>query len=178
MVDFTKKIKNSDKFRGPALEYIRSGVYCSYPRGTTEYIKFWEEEQERCINGYTASDGDRITGYYYFYLNYCPILRIVNRLTVDKDGKQHNKRGSELTFPDFYDYDYYYYNSVQLAEDEGKHLCVIKSRRKGYSYKGGSMACRNYYLIPNSKTYVYASNKQYLTEDGILTKAWEYMDFY
>jgi hypothetical protein len=78
----------------------------------------------------------------------------------------------------FYDYDYYYYNSVQLAEDEGKHLCVIKSRRKGYSYKGGSMACRNYYLIPNSKTYVYASNKQYLTEDGILTKAWEYMDFY
>jgi hypothetical protein len=94
MVDFTKKIKNSDKFRGPALEYIRSGVYCSYPRGTTEYIKFWEEEQERCINGYTASDGDRITGYYYFYLNYCPILRIVNRLTVDKDGKQHNKRGS------------------------------------------------------------------------------------
>jgi len=177
MVDFTKKIKNSDKFRGPALEYIRSGVYCSYPRGTTEYIKFWEEEQERCINGYTASDGDRITGYYYFYLNYCPILRIVNRLTVDKDGKQHNKRGSELTFPDFYDYDYYYYNSVQLAEDEGKHLCVIKSRRKGYSYKGGSMACRNYYLIPNSKTYVYASNKQYLTEDGILTKAWEYMDF-
>ena len=39
------------------------------------------------------------------------------------------------------------------------------------------MACRNYYLIPNSKTYIYASNKQYLTEDGILTKAWDYMDF-
>jgi hypothetical protein len=39
------------------------------------------------------------------------------------------------------------------------------------------MACRNYYLIPNSKTYVYASNKQYLTEDGILTKAWDYMNF-
>lgn len=177
MIDFTKKIKNSDKFRGPALEYIRSGVYCSYPRGTTEYIKYWEEEQERCIKGYTASDGDYITGYNYFYLNYCPILRIVNKIVIDKDGKPHNKRGSELTFPDFYDYDHYYYNSVQLAEDEGKHLCVIKSRRKGYSYKGGSMACRNYYLIPNSKTYVYASNKQYLTEDGILTKAWEYMDF-
>ena len=39
------------------------------------------------------------------------------------------------------------------------------------------MACRNYYLIPNSKTFVYAANKQYLTEDGILTKAWDYMDF-
>jgi hypothetical protein len=45
------------------------------------------------------------------------------------------------------------------------------------SYKGGSMACRNFYLIPNSKTFIYASNKQYLTDDGILTKAWDYMDF-
>lgn len=39
------------------------------------------------------------------------------------------------------------------------------------------MACRNYYLFAGSKTYIYASNKQYLTEDGILTKAWDYMDF-
>jgi hypothetical protein len=39
------------------------------------------------------------------------------------------------------------------------------------------MLCRNYYLIPNSKSYVYASNKQYLTDDGILTKAWDYLDF-
>jgi len=177
MVDFTKKIKNSDKFRGPALEFIRSGVYCSYPRGTTEYIKFWEEEQERCIKGYTAEDGDWISGYNYFYLNYCPILRIVNKITTDKNGKQHNKRSSELTFPDFYDYDCYYFQAIEDAEIAGKHITLLKSRRKGFSFKGGAMACRNYYLIPSSKTYIYASNKQYLTEDGILTKAWEYMDF-
>nr|DAM00239.1 MAG TPA: Terminase large subunit [Caudoviricetes sp.] len=48
---------------------------------------------------------------------------------------------------------------MQEAEDKGKHICLLKSRRKGYSYKGGAMACRNYYLIPNSKTYIYASNK-------------------
>ena len=39
------------------------------------------------------------------------------------------------------------------------------------------MLCRNFFLIPGSKSYVYASNKQYLTDDGILTKAWDYMDF-
>ena len=39
------------------------------------------------------------------------------------------------------------------------------------------MLCRNYYLIPNTASYVYASNKQYLTDDGVLTKAWNYMDF-
>ena len=48
---------------------------------------------------------------------------------------------------------------IQCAEEVGKHLCLLKSRRKGFSYKGGAMACRNYYLIPTSKTFIYASNK-------------------
>lgn len=173
MVDFTKRIKNSDKFRAPALQYISTGSYCQYPNGTSEYFKFWDEERDRCLDGYTADDGDFISGYNYFYLNYCPIQRIVHR--VEANGKV--KKTRELQFPDFYDYDYFFFGGVQSAEDEAKHMCVLKSRRKGYSYKAASMACRNYYLIPNSKTYIYASNKQYLTEDGILTKAWDYMDF-
>lgn len=176
-VDFTKKIKNSDKFRQAAIQYINTGSYCQYPTNTTEYFKFWDEETKRCIDGYTAPDGDYITGYHYFYINYCPILRIVNKIIEDKQGNTRVKRTSELTFPDFYDYDYYYFQAIQEAEELGKHICLIKSRRKGFSYKGGSMACRNFYLIPASKSYIYASNKQYLTEDGIITKAWEYMDF-
>lgn len=176
-VDFTKKIKNSNKFRQAAIQYINTGSYCQYPTNTTEYFKFWDEETKRCIDGYTAPDGDYITGYHYFYINYCPILRIVNKIIEDKQGNIRVKRISELTFPDFYDYDYYYFQAIQEAEELGKHICLIKSRRKGFSYKGGSMACRNFYLIPASKSYIYASNKQYLTEDGIITKAWEYMDF-
>ena len=172
MVDFTKKILNSDKFRTPALTFLRTGVYCSYPLGSTDYFNYWDQQVEYCLKGYTAPDGDYITGYHYFYLNFCPIVRIVNRV---EDGK--NVMDSDLTFPDFYDYDYFYFTGVQEAETQGKHIALIKSRRKGYSYKGGSMACRNYYLIPGAKTYIYASSKQYLTEDGILTKAWEYMDF-
>lgn len=178
MIDFTKKISNSNKFRQSALNYITTGQYCSYPQGTSEYFKFWDEESNRCINGYTADDGDYITGYNYFYLNYCPIQRIVYSKIIDDKGNLIKiKKTRELQFPDFYDYDYYFYQGVQQAEEDGKHMCVLKSRRKGYSYKNASMACRNYYLIPNSKTYIYASNKQYLTEDGILTKAWDYMDF-
>ena len=177
MVDFNKKIINSNKFRQPALQFLATGHYCQYPEGTSEYFKYWDEEQDRCINGYTADDGDFISGYNYFYLNYCPISRIVNHITTDKDGNTVVKRINEVSFPDFWDYDYYYFNAVQEAETVGKHLCLLKSRRKGFSYKGGSMACRNFYLIPNSKTFIYASNKQYLTDDGILTKAWDYMDF-
>ena len=172
MVDFTKKIHNSDKFRQPALTFLRTGQYCSFVQGTSEFMNFWTTEQDRCINGYTAEDGDFISGYNYFYLNYCPILRIVNK---EVNGKV--KSVSEVTFPDFWDYDYYYFQTVEEAQLQGKHLCVLKSRRKGYSYKAASMMCRNYYLIPNTSSYVYASNKQYLTDDGVLTKAWNYMDF-
>ena len=178
MVDFTKKILNSDKFRRPALSFLGTGSYCSYPRGTSEYYSFWETEMDRCINGYTAEDGDFITGYHYFYLNYCPIVRQSHeQVTNKRTGITEWKSVSKRTFPDFYDYDYFYFQAIEEAQEEGKHLCVAKARRKGYSFKGASMLCRNFFLIPNSKSYVYASNKQYLTDDGILTKAWDYMDF-
>lgn len=177
MIDFDKKIINSNKFRKPCIEFINTGKYCQFPKGTSEYYKFWEQEMNYCIDGYTAEDGEYITGYNYFYLNYCPIQRIVYEKSINKRGEEVIKKTRKAAFPDFYDYDYYFFQSVQEAEEQGKHLCVAKSRRKGYSYKCGSMLCRNFFLIPSSKSYVYAANKQYLTEDGILTKAWDYMDF-
>lgn len=132
MIDFTKRIKNSDKFRRSALAYIESGSYCNYPKGTSEYFNFWETEMDRCINGYTADDGDYITGYNYFYLNYCPIQRIVYKNKKNKQGQEELIKVRELAFPDFYDYDYYYFQAIEIAQDQGKHLCVAKARRKGY----------------------------------------------
>lgn len=177
MVDFNKQIKNSNKFRGPALQYLATGHYCQYPEGTSEFFEYWDKQMERCKYGYTADDGDFISGYNYFYLNFCPIQRIIYTTIDNPDGTKTIKKTRDLQFPDFYDYDYYFFLAVEDAESEGKHLCALKSRRKGYSYKNAAMACRNYYLFAGSKTYIYASNKQYLTEDGILTKAWDYMDF-
>ena len=176
MVDFNKKFHNTDKFRQAALTFQKTGKYCAYPNNTQEYFAYWDQETDRCLNGYTAEDGDWISGYDYFYLNYCPIQRIVNHIET-VNGKIKVTRKRELEFPDFWDYDAYFFYAVEDAETVGKHMCVLKSRRKGFSYKAASMCCRNYYLIPGSKSYVYASNKQYLTEDGTLTKAWDYMNF-
>lgn len=86
MIDFNKKIKNSNKFRQPALEFIKTGKYCQYPAGCTEYYTYWDEQKDRCINGYTAEDGDYITGYNYFYINFCPIQRIVHEIKNKPDG--------------------------------------------------------------------------------------------
>ena len=131
MVDFNKKIKSSDKFRQSAINFINTGQYCSYPQGTSEFFQFWDREKDRCIDGYTTDDGDYISGYNYFYLNYCPIQRIVYKEKI-VNGIKKIVKTRELLFPDFYDYDYYFFQAMQQAEEEGKHLCALKSRRKGY----------------------------------------------
>ncbi len=38
-------------------------------------------------------------------------------------------------------------------------MCSKKLDVKVIPIKGGSMLCRNFFLIPGSKSYVYASNK-------------------
>lgn len=82
-----------------------------------------------------------------------------------------------MGFPKFWDYDYYYFNAIEEAINEGKHMAVLKSRARGYSYKGASMLVRNYELIPGSKNFAVASEQTYLIGDGLLTKAWQIMDF-
>lgn len=177
MIDFEKRIINSDKFRQSAIFFEKNKTYCIYPFGTSEYTKYWDRETERCINGYTAEDGDWISGYNYFYLNYCPILRLIEEEFTDRYGVKRKRRVRDRAFPSFYDYDYYYFLYVQDCEENNAHGSVLKARGKGYSFKGGSMLCRNYFLIPGSKSYAVASENEFLTKDGLLSKAWEIMDF-
>lgn len=177
MVDFNKRILNSDKFRQSAIFFQENGCYTLAPRGTTDYIQFWERETERCLNGYVADDGDSITGYHYFYLNYSPIMKLEEVEYTDKFGTKRTRRERILGFPRFWDYDYYYFNAVEEAETQGKHMAVLKCRQKGYSFKGASMLVRNYELIPGSKNFAVASEQKFLIGDGLLTKAWQIMDF-
>ena len=177
MVDFNKKIKNSAKFQQAALFFKEHKCYTLAPRGTTDYIQYWDQEAERCINGYVAPDGDSITGYHYFYLNYSPIIKRTDTKYTDRYGNVRTRRERILDFPDFWDGDYYFFQAVEEAEQQGKHLAVLKARKKGFSFKGSSMLVRNYALIKESKSFAIASEQKFLIGDGLLTKAWEIMDF-
>lgn len=177
MIDFNQHIKNSKKF-SPAAEFFKEHkCYTLAPRGTTDYVKYWEQETDRCIYGYTAPDGDSITGYHYFYLNYSPIMRLKEIEYKDRFGNIRKRRERVFDFPSFWDYDYYYFNAIEEAENIGKHLAVLKCRQRGYSFKGASMLVRNYELIPGSKNFAVASEQKFLVGDGLLTKAWQIMDF-
>lgn len=177
MIDFNQRLHDTDKFRQAAIFFQQHGCYTLAPRGTTDYNKYWEQETDRCINGYTAPDGEGITGYNYFYLNYSPIMRLKEEEYTDREGNLRKRRQRILEFPSFWDYDYYYFCAIEQAELEGKHMAVLKCRQRGYSFKGGSMLVRNYMLIPGSKNFAIASEQKFLIGDGLLTKAWQIMDF-
>lgn len=177
VVDFNQKIHNAEQFSEAANFFKNNKCYTFAPKGTTDYVQYWERETDRCLNGYTSPDGQYITGYHYFYLNYSPIMKIVQTKYTDKDGNVRTKRERILDFPRFWDYDWYYFNAIEQAEIEGKHMAVLKSRQRGYSFKGASMLVRNYELIKGSKNFAVASEQKFLIGDGLLTKAWEIMDF-
>lgn len=177
MIDFNQRLHDTDKFRQAAIFFQQHGCYTLAPRGTTDYNKYWEQETDRCLNGYTAPDGEGITGYNYFYLNYSPIMRLQEEEYTDREGNLRKRRQRILEFPSFWDYDYYYFCAIEQAELECKHMAVLKCRQRGYSFKGGSMLVRNYMLIPGSKNFAIASEQKFLIGDGLLTKAWQIMDF-
>lgn len=178
----------------PAANYFKKhGVYTKLTKNTRGWYSFWEQERNRCLNGYEAG-GIKITGYHYFYLNY---FRIDRSVKFERKGKIVKRR--EFNFPDFYDYDYDFFWIVEIArygiepedyqklnldidihpEDLSgeKQLTVLKARRKGYSYKCASMLARNYYHIPRSKNFVFAYDKKYLEGDGIYQKFLDGMSF-
>lgn len=177
MVDFKQRFHNTDKFRQAALHFLQYGTYTDAPRGTSDYVKYWDQETERCLNGYTAEDGEYITGYHYFYLNYSPIYTVKVKDYVDRYGVKRQKRERSFGFPSFWDYDAYYFYGIEDAEVVGQHMAVMKARKKGYSFKGASMLVRNYEFIPGSKNFAIASEQKFLIGDGLLTKAWQIMDF-
>jgi len=188
-------LEDMDYFTERADFFRKHGRYTDIfpnPAPGSEYRNFWDEERRRCKEGYVReSDGEWITGYHYFYLNYSPILKVeeeedlqdgkasVEELSARKLEELEESVQAERVedFPDIWDGDYLFFHYVDAAEREGKHGSVLKCRGRGYSFKGGSMLARNYFIIKASRSYAFASETEYLNKDGILTKAWATMNF-
>lgn len=160
---FTK----TNSYREQALYFQEHGVYTKLPPGSRSWELFWAEEARRCLEGYTAN-GYHISGTFYYYLNYHPIYLVKER--------ENGKVDRVLDFPLFWDSDAYFFEYLEECRLAGKHACVLKTRGRGYSFKMSGIIDRNYHLIPGSKSYAIAAEKEYLVKDGILNKAFEAMD--
>ena len=145
IVDVTKPhiLEDMDYFRPSALHYIKYGTYTNLrpnPNPNSEFGKWIREETRRCFEGYVRpSDGEWITGDYYFFLNYCPML-----VSQKVDGT--NKAIRTESFPSVWDGHYLMSHYLEQARNKGKQAAALSSRGRGKSYWGAGMLAKRFVL--------------------------------
>lgn len=181
---------NTSYFSEAANDFWKNGEnYTLAPRGSRDYYEFWEEQERRCLQGYQVGDL-YITGRHYFYLNFTPIWRVPDDKLLE--ASEAARRGQAivadkiLTFPKFWEIDYEWWNFKHVAwyggsfmgihSPGGRHLCCLKTRGAGFSYKEAADGVYNYIFHEGSKSYYFAGLEEYLIKDGILNKVQEMLD--
>lgn len=175
-------LENMDYFRQPAINFEQNGKFTNAypnPHPGSKYTKFWKQQAEYCRNGCFREDGEWITGYHYFYLNFGPILLSEDKKVTQVDSKNQTHIRAERVegFPKIWDGDYLYFHYIEKGQNAGKYGTVLKTRGRGFSFKGGSMAARNQLYFKKSRTFMMAAEKEYLDKDGIWNKYVDTLDF-
>jgi hypothetical protein len=150
------KFLNTSVFSQEALHFLKHGYYTSAPYGSKDWVEYWDEQERRCMDGYTVG-GVRITGRHYFFLNFTMMkARPMDPLT----GKPGNRK--ILTFPSFLDHQYYLFHELEECFAEGPHkghalkgMVILKSRRLGITYvNAGGVIAYNFTFISHSNTVI------------------------
>lgn len=181
-------LEDMDYFRPTALHYKKYGCFTSLrpnANPNSEYGKWIRQERDRCWNGYVReSDGEWVTGYMYFYLNYCPII-------LSKIRKGSKKADRVFDFPEVWEGIYWRFHYIDQMRNGGlyndfkggNHGAELARRGASKSYSLGSIAAHNFILGENSiasqriNTVITAYQKEYLTKDGTLNKFLSMADF-
>lgn len=177
IVDITHPhiIEDADYFRKPALHYLKHGCYTMLKPNSnphSEYRKFWDEEIRRCREGYVReSDGEWVTGFLYWFLNYGPMM--VNEIEEGKK-KAVRKEG----FPFFFEGIYWRFHYLHQAREQGHHAIELAKRGAGKSYSLAAILAHNLILGESAESnkrvvsVLTAYEKEYLSSsrDGTLSK--------
>lgn len=168
-------LEDMDYFRQPALHFMKHKVYTflrpnSNPN--SEYRKHWDEEMRRCREGYVReSDGEWVTGFMYWFLNYCPMM-------VNKVISGTRKAVRIESFPFFFEGIYWRFHYLHQAREAGKHAIELAKRGCAKSYSLASIMSHNLILGESTEvkrrviTVLTAYQKEYLSDskDGTLSK--------
>ena len=174
-------LENMDYFRPTALHYEKYGTLTNLrpnANPNSAYGKWVREEKRRCWEGYVReSDGEWVTGYMYWFLNYSPIM-----LSKIRKGSKRADRVEAL--PECWEGIYWRFHCLDQASNGGlynnfqggQHMAELASRGKGKSYSLASILNHIFVLGENEEAHekvkgiVTAYQKEYLTKDGVLNK--------
>lgn len=174
-------LENMDYFRPTALHYEKYGTLTNLrpnANPNSAYGKWVREEKRRCWESYVReSDGEWVTGYMYWFLNYSPIM-----LSKIRRGSKRADRIEAL--PECWEGIYWRFHCMDQASNGGiynnfqggQHMAELASRGKGKSYSLASILNHIFVLGENEEAHekvkgiVTAYQKEYLTKDGVLNK--------
>ncbi len=183
-------LQDMNYFRPAALHYKKYGCFTLLrpnANPNSEYGKWIREERRRCWEGYVReSDGEWVTGYLYWFLNYSPIM-------LSKIIKGTKRADRIKDFPEIWEGIYWRFHYMEQARNGGlynnfmggQNCAELASRGKGKSYSLASILSHNFILGVNKETakrgevnsVVTAYQKEYLTKDGVLNKFVSMIDF-
>lgn len=181
-------LEDMDYFRPVALHFQKYGTLTNLrpnANPNSEYGKWLREEKRRIWEGYVReSDGEWVTGYMYWYMNYAPmILNIIREGTKTADRVVDMPKTWEGVYLRFHYMDQARNGGMYNDWLGGNHGAELASRGKSKSYSMASVVAHNFILGENKKAYkdttslVTAYQKEYLTKDGILNKFLAIADF-
>ena len=174
-------VEDIDYFRPTAIHYQKHGCFTNLrpnANPNSEYGKWIREEKRRCWEGYVReSDGEWVTGYMYWFLNYSPIM-------LSKVIKGTKRANRVEDFPEFWEGIYWRFHYMEQASngglyndfEGGQHCAELASRGKGKSFSLASILSHDFILGVNEVAHhkvmsvVTAYQKEYLTKDGVLNK--------
>ena len=173
-------LEDMDYFRPSAIHFQKHGCFTKLrpnPNPNSEYGKWIRTEIKRCWYGYVRpSDGEWITGDYYYYLNYCPI-QLIKKLPNGQSIRT-------VDFPRIWDGQYLVQHYLYNARLHGHHASELASRGKGKSYIGAGLLAKRFKLGENQQvrekvqSVVTASDKKYIYgPNQILNMFKYYIDF-
>ncbi len=178
---FLMNINPKDKFINTYLltemadYYRKHQEYTSFKADSIAHRKLRKREEYRRKHGFTApcklkADGTieniHITGSNYNFLNYTRMERLDTSSVikgVTNTGEKH------FDFPAFIDAQYWTFQVMEFAKNNGFHLIIDKTRRGGFSYIMASDSANTVNGQSRKVVIHVAADSNYLTNRGGLS---------
>ena len=145
--------------------FKEKGYYCKAPKRSRDFVKYWNDEKEKCRKGILVKHKDKVwylAREYYMWLNFLPI---------------YNKEVGKFTFADIRDAQYHMALYEYLAQLNNKHAAIVKKRQIASSYYHAAKMINLFYFEEGAVCKIAGSLKDYINEKGTWRFLEEYRNF-
>jgi hypothetical protein len=142
--------------------FKQNNVYCSAPFRSKDFVKYWDDQKEKCRKGIIVKSGKEswfLSRDYYMWLNFLPIF---------------DKEQQKFDFAKIRDAQYHMALYEILAELHYKHVAILKKRQIASSYFHAGKLINQLWFEAGVTLKMGASLKDYINEKG----TWKFLSEY